>query len=172
MKTYCGIGSRETVPEQLAQMTRLGKYLAQNNWLLRSGGAKGADSAFEEGCKLSMLADQRQIFYADRWFDQGKYKNYDPELLEDAMALAERFHPAWERCGIYTRKLMARNGFQVLGSDLESPADMIMCWTKDGKASGGTGQAIRIAHAYEIPVFNLYNSADVEKAKTLLGINS
>jgi hypothetical protein len=55
------------------------------------------------------------------------------------------------------KKLMARNMYQVLGQDLETPTSFIVCWTKDGKASGGTGQALRVAKKYNIPIFNLYN---------------
>ena len=47
--------------------------------------------------------------------------------------------------------------YQVLGEDLQTPTSFIVCWTKDGKASGGTGQALRVAKKYDIPVFNLYN---------------
>ena len=34
---------------------------------------------------------------------------------------------------------------QVLGVSLDSPAEFVLCWTADGEASGGTGQALRIA---------------------------
>jgi hypothetical protein len=42
----------------------------------------------------------------------------------------------------------------VLGHDLRSPSRFVVCWTADGRATGGTGQAIRIAEAYAVPVFN------------------
>ena len=47
---------------------------------------------------------------------------------------------------------MARNGYQVLGADLQTPTDFIICYTKDGKGEGGTGQALRIAKDYDIQV--------------------
>lgn len=100
----------------------------------------GADTAFEKG---SMGANE--IFRAS-------------DANAAALHLASLYHPAWNRCSDYAKKLHARNGFQVLGRDLNSPSDFIVCWTKDGKASGGTGQAIRIATAYQIPVFNLYHA--------------
>ena len=31
----------------------------------------------------------------------------------------------------------------------------VICWTKNGKGTGGTGQAIRIAKGFGIPVFDL-----------------
>lgn len=36
-----------------------------------------------------------------------------------------------------------------------------MCWTPEGKITGGTGQALRIAKHYEIPILNFgSNSLD------------
>ncbi|MBB6125422.1 DUF736 family protein [Sphingobium subterraneum] len=49
---------------------------------------------------------------------------------------------------------LTRNVFQVLGPVLDAPADFVLCWTADGEASGGTGQAIRIAAAHGVPVYN------------------
>ena len=51
---------------------------------------------------------------------------------------------------------MGRNGYQVLGYDLKTPSKFLICWTKDGKETGGTAQAMRIAKDYKIPVYNLF----------------
>lgn len=32
---------------------------------------------------------------------------------------------------------------------------MVICWTKEGKRGGGTGQALRIAQHFYIPIFDL-----------------
>lgn len=62
------------------------------------------------------------------------------------------------------RKLMARNVMQVLGRDCLSPASFVVCWAPGSTldeagrvvdTAGGTGQAVRIAATYRIPVFNL-----------------
>jgi hypothetical protein len=45
---------------------------------------------------------------------------------------------------------------------------MVVCWTKDGKSSGGTGQALRIAEYYSIPIFNLKNDGAIEQLKMFL----
>ena len=57
---------------------------------------------------------------------------------------------------------MARNAMQVLGPNLDDPSAFIVCWTPDASdgsktspKTGGTGQALRIAHEYKIPVYNL-----------------
>ena len=49
----------------------------------------------------------------------------------------------------------SRNCHQILGYDLQSPVDAVVCWTPDGNVVGGTATAIRIALKYNIPVFNL-----------------
>ena len=78
-----------------------------------------------------------------------------------ACQLAASFHPAWAQLTRAVRALHARNGHQVLGADLESPARFVLCWTPDGSLDGhgrrvgGTGQALHIAHHHGIPVFNL-----------------
>jgi hypothetical protein len=58
---------------------------------------------------------------------------------------------------------MVRNTYQVLGADLNMPADVVVCWTVDGKASGGTGQAMRIAKDYAIPIVNLYHQNQLDE---------
>ena len=51
-KPYTGIGSRETPTAILDLMIAIGGVLAQRGFTLRSGGADGADDAFEQGCIL------------------------------------------------------------------------------------------------------------------------
>jgi hypothetical protein len=59
------------------------------------------------------------------------------------------------------RALQARNAHQILGENRQTPAGFVLCWTADGsldgaaRTSGGTGQALRIAAHYEIPVLNI-----------------
>ena len=141
MKRYAGIGSRETPLKVLNRMDALATYLEDMGWTLRSGGAKGADTAFESGL---FDVKNKEIFTANS------------DIPEEAFQMAEQFHPAWHACKDYARKLHARNGMIIFGQDMKTPVNMIVCWTKDGKATGGTGQALRIADYYEIPVFNYF----------------
>ncbi len=55
----------------------------------------------------------------------------------------------------WSKKLHARNCFQILGYDLNSPSEFIICWTKSGKLVGGTAQGLRIAIKYNIKIYNL-----------------
>jgi hypothetical protein len=149
MKHYAGIGSRETPPNILQLMKQLAQKLGREGWILRSGGAKGADTAFEEGALRS------NIYYAS---------NATPE----AISLASEHHPAWDRCNEYARKLHGRNSMILLGSYLDTPVKFVICWTKDGQATGGTGLGIRLAQARGIPIRNLYFKEVRDSAKEWL----
>lgn len=149
-KTYAGIGSRETPEPVLNQMNRIAVWLQLEGFTLRSGGAVGADTAFESGAGV-----RSEIYRPD-------------DATPEALALAAQFHPAWGHCSEWAKKLHARNGFQVLGRDLGSPSSLVACWTRDGKASGGTGQALRIAAHYGIPIFNLHDATAEERLRTFV----
>lgn len=147
---YSGIGSRETPDTILTIFTRVAKYLATQDCILRSGGADGADLAFEHGCDL--VPGTKEIYIPWRGFNNSTSTLVvsDPKAFE----LAAKYHPAYHRLSQGAQKLMARNCHQVLGLTLESPADFIICYTRGGTGAGGTGQALRIAKDYNIPVFD------------------
>jgi hypothetical protein len=134
-------------------MTEIARFLEGKGYVLRSGGASGADSAFEAGVKNHA---NKEIYLPWKGF------NMNPSPLcgvsAEALAMAEKFHPAWDECSTGARELHARNCYQVLGGDLQTPAKFVVCWTKDGKMVGGTSQAMRIAKAFDIPIFNLGSS--------------
>jgi len=142
---YAGIGSRKTPYNILNFMTEYAKYLSSKNIILRSGGAIGADNAFEKGAGTN-----KEIYYAK---DANKESN----------KIAKQFHPCWDKLSQYAKKLHSRNVFQILGKNLCDPVDFVVCWTEDGCHSnntrtiltGGTGTAISIADYYDIPIFNL-----------------
>ncbi len=147
-KTYAGIGSRETPDDVCALMTSIATHLRKDGFTLRSGHASGADSAFEAGA-----GPEAEIWLPWRGFNGSK----SPLLpIPAAFAMAEEYHPNWKAMNLGGRSLHARNCHQVMGRDLVSPVEFVICWTYDGGASGGTGQALRIAEAHNIPVYNLY----------------
>lgn len=141
---YAGIGSRQTPDLILENMKAIASYLETSNYILRSGGAIGADKAFESGVQQPHM---KEIFYAE-------------QATPDSIALASRYHPNWSACNAYVRKLHARNGLILLGNNLRTPVQFIVCWTPDGAITGGTGQALRLAIDYKIPIFNLAKPED------------
>lgn len=62
MPYFAGIGSRQTPQEILSLMRKTGASLTEKGLILRSGGATGADSAFEAGC--DSIHAKKEIFYA------------------------------------------------------------------------------------------------------------
>lgn len=68
----------------------------------------------------------------------------------------------WNNCDEWSRGMHSRNCHQILGWDLQSPVDAVICWTPNGNIQGGTATAIKLAMKYDIPVFNL-GVSDKEK---------
>lgn len=152
MMYYTGIGSRRTPANVLAEMTTIARNLELTGFTLRSGGAAGADSAFEAGVEHS---EHKNIYLPWKGFNRNDSTLCDP--TPDAFDMAAEFHPAWGRCSPAARKFHARNCFQVLGYSLTVPSDCVICWTPGGEAVGGTGQALRLAAHHGIPIFNMGN---------------
>lgn len=152
---YAGIGSRKTPYNVLCLMGLLSNALEKRGFILRSGGADGADTAFENGVTDPKM---KQIFLPWKGFN-GREDGiiFQGELMNRAMKLASEHHPVWGYLKLGGRYLHARNMGQVLGPDLNTPSAFILAYTTDGKASGGTGQAIRVGQAYNIPILNLYH---------------
>jgi hypothetical protein len=158
---YLGAGSRSTPADVLALVHRIAAALARRGWALRSGGAPGADSAFEAG---ALAAGGRVGLYLPwRGFEGRTEHVVLHEATARAWELAPRFHPGWGRLGRGARALHARNVHQVLGSTCDNPASFVVYWTPDGATSaaetsartGGTGTAVRIASVHSVPVYNL-----------------
>jgi hypothetical protein len=170
---YAGIGSRDTPTDIIGLMEQIGIILREQGYILRSGHADGADKAFEKGSD-----GVNQIWLPWKGFnyaDDGLVRTGHYALQDNWMAdkIAAHHHPAWNKCDDSARKLHTRNVYQVLGPGLgvvshETMSKFVVCWTKDGKASGGTGQALRIAAAYNIPVFNLFHDNALEQLEEYL----
>jgi hypothetical protein len=138
-------------------MKRVAAYLSSKGYILRSGGADGADSAFEAG------ATDSEIYLPWKNFNnkKGIVCSHHPK----AIYLAKQFHPRYSSLSNGTKKLMIRNSHQIFGTDMNTPSDFVICWTKDGKGGGGTGQALRIAKHYRIPIFDIGNYTNMDVAR-------
>ena len=155
-KYYTGIGSRETPIEVMIRMTTVAHLLRKKYYKLRSGGADGADTAFEAGADNFM-----EIFLPYKKFN-GREHNGDQFIdasklstAYKARMVAEDIHPAWGSMTDGGKKLHTRNVFQVLGRGLNYPSAFLICWTLDGRTKGGTRTAIVLAERNSVPVYNL-----------------
>lgn len=146
------IGSRQTPSNILREAEKLGIWVRESGYAGRSGHAPGMDQAAERGCGKSLVA-----FLPWRGFESsvpmlGVPVVVGPNVERDAMV--HKYHPTPEKLSRGAFALMRRNSCQVLGLELNEPSNAVVCWTK---SSGGTQQALRIAKAYGIPIFNLIN---------------
>lgn len=162
-KYYAGIGSRRTPTDTLAKMTLIAAQLEEQGYILRSGGAGGADTAFESGVQS---LENKEIYLPWPMFNNHPSARHGVSL--DAYTMAESFHPNWPACSHAAKKFHGRNCYQVLGVTLDKPVDFIMCWTPDGKVAGGTGQALRIALSNDIPIINFFHNDWNEQLHDLL----
>lgn len=161
---YTGVGSRETPPDVLREMMRLADWFRLLGLTLRSGGAGGADTAFEMGA-----LGQAHIYLPWRGFN-GRQSGRKDTPSPAAFEMARTTHPNWARLSSGPRALHARNCHQVLGDNLDAPSHFLVCWSPDGcvdearrtKQTGGTATAIILAARHAVPVFNLYRPEAAE----------
>lgn len=64
--------------------------------------------------------------------------------------------------------LMRRNIYQVLGKDLNTPSEFVICWTKNGQLAGGTSFAMRVAYEWKVPVYNLFYQKDIDTVDRII----
>lgn len=166
---YTGVGSTQTPPNVLELMTEIAEDYSKMGYILRSGHAPGADQAWEKGAGANA-----QIFLPWPQFEKrvpihpDAFKLLQPTI--EARRIAAEHHPVWNRLKDSIKLLITRDVHEVLGHDLTPPYErkskFLICWTSDGvitgaetgKGTGGTGQAIRIADRYGVPVYNLGRS--------------
>lgn len=127
------------------------------SWLCELGMDGIAQKAYSKAVDLGLAKEsQFEVYVADQYNIRRStlprkhlaiVRNKD--LISETERIASEVHPAWDR-GMHSR-----NCHQILGYDLQSPVDAVICWTPDGKIQGGTATAIRVALKYNIPVFNL-----------------
>ena len=128
-------------------------------WTLYSGHAPGADQWFESG------STRKKIFLPWKGFENSDspfVHEFDSPNGRVAERSVDVYHPAPFKLTTTVRSLIARNCYQISGWN-HTPAemtDLVICWTKDGTDSGGTGQAIRIALSCDIPVVNLHDGVE------------
>ncbi|MFZ4217025.1 hypothetical protein ACEV6Q_04065 [Enterobacter ludwigii] len=172
MKYYTGVGSRDTPSDVLELMMKVARKLAMQGWVLRSGGAGGADTAFLRGAIDAGGVYENYVAW------KGFSKEFT-EILPDyekslnVLSSVENLNPR-----IYSRslkdsvlRLHSRNVNQVLGMNLSTPSKFVILYApEDGinKVTGGTNTAYQVAKQFDIPVFNLYKSVDRSRLELFL----
>lgn len=187
---YAGIGSRSTPGNVCDVMTKLAWKLSDKGWILRSGGAKGADDAFYRGsvyseqwaCPPALTPPKSEIYTPEHLIGSKQY-GYIPVFVEENL---EMIHRAWKICAFdlgltafrgckfkgieglnFSQRCHIRNVFQVMGLDLDTLVKGLICyapWQVVGdtrRVIGGTNTAHRIAQLM-IPADKIYNMYDFD----------
>tara|TARA_R110002074_G_scaffold402324_1_gene606985 strand:- start:30893 stop:31411 length:519 start_codon:yes stop_codon:yes gene_type:complete len=164
IKLYAGIGSRKTPKILLDIMEGTARYLAKQGYLLRSGGAPGADNAFEVGAFGAYQSTPWKLM--QRYTATGdNIKRVTPTIYSHA----SRHSYKYDTRSSYVKKLMLRNVQIILGERGDQPVDFVVCWTPNGKDTGGTGVGLRVAAEHNIPIFNLHDPAILERITNKTG---
>lgn len=170
-KYYTLIGSRSTPEDILTLMQKVAAKLNSEGWIVRSGGADGADSCAEQ--QDIYLNWAMQIYLPWEGFNgrssnnRGYINSTKCSTYNDAVKIAEATHPNWKACSKGARALHTRNVYQVLGHSLDTPSKFVICWAEPTSdmvnVKGGTGTAVRLALQHNIPVINLWYEKDRER---------
>jgi hypothetical protein len=150
---YSGIGCKNPPSFIIGIISEISIHLANKHYLLRSGASIGCQSAFESGCKS--INGYRDIYLPWRSYNDNDSMLYD--ISEESKIMAKSFYPKYDDLSLENRLIFARNCNIILGDKLDTPSDFIICYTEEGKHTGETGHALKIAKKYNIPIFNFGN---------------
>ena len=179
---YAGVGSRRTPPEILAAMSDIAQTLGDAGTALSTGGADGADKAFETGA----LRTDAPITVHTPWpgyngYRPGRQPDTDIDIVHPTSTeslegrtyadLAREHHPYWQRCSRGARALLLRN-VSILAGALDDhgetlPVRAVVAYTPNGlpvgREAGGTGHTLRTAASLDIPCVNLSRRTPPER---------
>ena len=161
MIIIAGIGSRQTPTPVLRVFESFAKMASPKVWF-RSGHADGADYAFEKGAKEKCL-----VYLPWKGFNSecpllGQASSLD-RLDAEAFRIVLQHEPYAADVSRAIQLLKCRNVFQILGQDLKTLSDLVICWTPNGETVGGTGLALKIARDHYIPVINVGAFEDISE---------
>lgn len=165
-------------------MREYSKILVSNLWVLRSGGADGADTAFAKGwvdANSLYEVNRAEIYIPWDGFNGLKVPGENTILVKDkytitmAQDILKGVHPNFNNLSKGALALHTRNVFQVLGYDLNTPSAGVIAYAKlnnKGEPTGGTRTAIKIAEKFNIVVRNLYKQEDLDFIQCFIRRNS
>src|SRR3569833_2811219 len=129
---YAGVGSQETPTHIQVIMRHVGAYLASEGWTLRSGGANGADTAFEQGVNDFYtttttnepigpwpLMPLKEIYLPWVGFNNNPSQLHprNHPFSQQEMDLSAQLHPAWDKCSPSAKLMHQRNLRQMVGCE-------------------------------------------------------
>lgn len=156
------IGSRRITEKQFDYLVKVGEAFARRGWVVRTGCADGADHAGMTGTR-NVNPDLLHLFLPWSTYNKGYQEEtdtvtiYDEKQHQEWAKSVSIFHPAPDKLKQGAFKLMARNyGIIMHGT----PVDVVVAFPISDTDVGGTGQGMRLAKEYEIPLYTVCNRAD------------
>jgi len=161
VKIYTGIGNRDIPVEYQERIKSIAKALSDKGYTLRSGGANGSDTCFEQEA-----GNRTEIYLPWKGFNKSTSMLFNQSNA--CNVLASLHHNKYNELKDGVKKLISRNMQQVLGSNLNQESDFLVCYTEDGCnthkkiifKTGGTATAISLASIIGIPIYNIRNKTD------------
>lgn len=161
------VGTRSP-PNDISHLANtIGSILSNNGCINRTGGAIGMDSDFAKLYNISLIENYRHKS------DQiGCINVFELDNIDIAIELISQIVPHYDFLSEEDKQLHIRNCYQVLGKDLKTPSDVLICYCKviGGKPIGGTATAITLARKHNIKIYNLYFEKDKKYICELLKI--
>lgn len=186
MPAYTGVGSRSTPQEVLSIMEDAGYRLAKMGFILRSGKACGADTAFQLGAQKHNNASC-EVYIPWRGFQggEGLFSKWDislaqidsvyPQHKELRWEWVREVHSGWDKLSTGARKLHERNIHQLFGMDLGNAylnqSKFVLYYseeTKSGNPKGGTATCVNMAKKQGIRTLNLLRQENREVLEKFL----
>lgn len=165
MHYFTCVGSRKATDEQAEILAGFALRLLRAGYKGRSGLSGPCDLALNTA--LAQCPQAPCEFYLawngyDGWWRGGlDGRIYEPRWFENypqAIEIVSTIHPVWDKLKRGDKLLHGRNVYQVLGLDLQSPSDVLICAApvdKKGRVLGGTATAFNLATQHQIPCFNI-----------------
>lgn len=170
---YTMVGSRDITPYHYNALRVISRRMNVLGYVVRSGGADGADTAAYEGG-----FPNTEVYLPWEGFNgltakKGEHVNAkELDNYEKAKYMASMFHPAWDSLKDGAKALHTRNVYQVLGFNLDDPSLVLICCAPpNGKSvKGGTATAFEIAKHYKVPTYNIYEKSELRSILSLIGL--
>lgn len=147
-KAYAVSADLDAPKDVLEAFLELAEELEDNGYILRTKGDENVD------CELiERLKDSSKVELYLPWENFNDWE--EPFIpMAGAYEMAWKYHPAWAECDEELKRLHASTSHIIMGKDLKSLVDFLICYTPKGQGEEVTDQAVRIADTNLIPVFD------------------
>ena len=104
-----------------------------------------------------MTGPEQRRYTRDHFYQRtpGDPPDTDIAIPDHAFESAKEQLAGWNKLTENTQRQYARAALELLGENLNAPTDVLVSWTRDGKSTGVTGFAQKLADTHGIPVINL-----------------